>query len=160
MAPSEMTEDVFPKAADNNKTVDTNRAHWETEDILAAILVAIFMSALGLVLTIFSPFGLLTVSMTILRGRTTSQGWRIFAQLMQWVAYLFIVGLSVIILYMLAQEMTLSQFIHDWKYSYSKDEAYFTLAALITIGFVNIVFFWTPIIQSIILFRRNRKKIA
>lgn len=157
-APSEMTEDVFPHEADNNTTVDLNRATWDSEDILMLVLALIFMPAIGTVLTTFSPIGLMAIVMTVVRSRTHSTGWRIVANIMQWLSYFAIFGISLVLLYMIIQETTPAEFIEDWRYRHSKDTITMIVGAITTIGFVNLIFMALPIIQTISLYRRRRRQ--
>lgn len=159
-APSEMTEDVFPKEADNNKTVDSNLVDWEADEIVTLILAVIFLPALGAVVVTFSPFGLMSLAMTIVRQRTHSTGWRVFAHVMQWLSYFAIVGISALIIYMIFQEMSPAAFIEDWRYSYYKEEVSLMVGFFATIAFVNLLFAGLPIIQTIMLERRRRRQMT
>ena len=158
LAPSEMTEDVFPQETENNKTVDLNRADWDADDILMIILALVFMPAIGTALTTFSPFGLMAIAMAFVRSRTHSTGWRIFANVMQWLSYLMIFGVSALLIYMLLQETTPAEFIEDWKYSNYKEEVSIILGSIAAIGFVNFLFLALPIVQTISLARRRRRQ--
>lgn len=98
MTYEQMSEDLFPRdAADNKKVTGSSTVDWYSfENLILFILAFSLYSVFVFVLGIFSPFGLAFIIFTLIQFRAKSRAWRIIAWIVQikvTLIYLLVAGL-------------------------------------------------------------------
>jgi len=84
MGTAQMTEDLFPRQAANDKKISagTNLDHSFTDALLMLLAISIF-TVIVFTVGIFSPFGIAFIVATIIQSRCKARGWRIAAWVVQ-----------------------------------------------------------------------------
>lgn len=85
MKPSEMTEDLFPRDADNNSKVGVESPRWieGALTILWVVLMVAFYFTGIVFFGVFSPFGLVYIGGTLLRLKKESHAAQVIGRIMQ-----------------------------------------------------------------------------
>ncbi len=100
MQPSEMTYDLYPRDASDNKSVGVKRFEWP--NALAAVLIFLVMFSIFLVIGLISPGGAIFIICTILQFFTKLKVTRVIAWVFQSLIFLLTFGLG--ILWLVARE--------------------------------------------------------
>lgn len=84
MTSEQMTEDLFPRQAANDKKVTNGTSVSRSfTDGLLLLLAMSFFTVIVFTVGIFSPFGIAFIIATVVQHRCTSRGWRIAAWIVQ-----------------------------------------------------------------------------
>lgn len=154
LSAADMTDDVFPFDADNNDTTSYSSSSWDAEEIAQVILLTIVMTLLVMGGVIISPIGWVMIAATIIRAKAKS-GWRVAAQVAQWLVVLFTMLVSV-----LSVVATWNDLFDDldyvWEYGYDKSNIGAAFGLALGIFLVNVILLAIPVIQSIVRWRRTK----
>jgi hypothetical protein len=120
MQPSEMTYDLYPRDASDNKSVGAPK--WEWPNALVAVLIFLVMLSIFMVIGLISPGGIVFILCAILQFFTKSKGIHVLAWIFQGLVFLITFGLG--ILWLVAREQFSNSWFsltpYSWQVSYAK----------------------------------------
>jgi hypothetical protein len=98
MQPSEMTKDLFPRNAKDNKKIGASSGSMKNvTDILQFLLALSIFTTLVFIIGIFSPFGLAFILFSYIYCKARSRTWRVLARIVQ-ISATAIIGLAGLLL--------------------------------------------------------------
>jgi len=120
MQPSEMTYDLYPRDASDNKPVGVKKFEWP--NALIAVLIFLAMFSIFLVIGLISPGGIIFIICTILQFFTKLKIIHVLAWILQSLIFLLTFGLG--ILWLVTRERFFDSFVswapYGWQVTYSK----------------------------------------
>ena len=156
MEQSEMTEDLFPKDADDNKKVGVESSEWF--EIFAAVVgfILIFLAyfALAIMVGVFSPLGLIFIGGVLLNVRGKSKTAHVFG----WIMEIFTLSIYVVIALVLIIGSIIYNSTYDYSYSVLSSFLSGYSLWMVLVGLIPIYLLIAAMVCMIVWQVRRKKK--
>lgn len=154
----DMTDDVFFKQAADDET-DTYHSwyDWDIDNYAEFFGIAVLVAVITLLGILLSPFGIIHIIASIIRGKAKRKGWKISAHIVQWlnlVAYLLMASL----IWVLMWNDTIAELPKMFDdYLYAEDAGVIVGLAFACTTALLVVWF-SIVLQGIIMLVRKRRR--